>query len=119
MPITPLYTFSAQTIGTTEVDLTSNTTTVQARTGAGYYDIKLDCANVTLADRFRLRVYCRAAAGATQRELHRVDFSGPVAPAILQVPTLLLAEGWTYTLQRLATTSGANRAFTWTIYAVT
>ena len=108
------YTFDSQTIGATEVDLTSNTTPIQSRATPGLYSIVIDTANMTFGDRYRFRIYEKATAAATQRVLDEVVITGPL-PQYTR-PGLHLVYGWTFSLQRL---TGTDRAFSWSVRAVT
>ena len=111
-----LYEFDAQTINTTEVDLTSNTTTLQARTADGFYSLFLDCNNMTATERYRLRIYEKATAAATQRIVQEVELFGVQPEPIYVSPGLPLGNGWTFSLQLL---QGTARTFSWSIRAVT
>lgn len=119
MALSTAYTFSAQTIGTTEVDLTSNTTTLQSRTTPGIYQLFLDISAMTATEAYRLRIYEKATTSATQRIVTEVFFTGAQTEPVYVTPALFLSEGWTFSLTRLVSTSGVNRAFSWSIRAVT
>ena len=110
------YSFDNQTINTTEVDLTSNTTTLQARTADGFYSIFLDCNNMTATERYRLRIYEKATAAGTQRIVQEVELFGVQPEPIYVSPGLPLGNGWTFSLQLL---QGTARTFSWSIRAVT
>lgn len=113
------YEFDAQTIGTTEVDLTSNTTTLQTRTAAGIYQLFLDISAITATEAYELTFYEKMTAAGTQRAFHRVTFTGVQSEPGYPSPSLMLGRGWTMTLRRLPSASGVNRAFSWSIRAVT
>ena len=66
-----LYSFDNQAINTTEVDLTSNTTTLQGRTAVGFFTLVLDCSNMTATESYRLRIYEKATAASTHRARSR------------------------------------------------
>ena len=114
-----LYEFNAQTIGTTAVDLTSNTTTLQSRTTAGIFQLFLDLSAITATEAYELTFYEKVTASATQRIAHRITFTGVQSEPVYPSPTLFLARGWTIALRRLPSTSGVDRAFSWSIRAVT
>jgi hypothetical protein len=111
------YEFDNQTIGGTEVDLTSNTTTLQARTADGFYSVMIDCSNMTATESYRFRIYEKATAAGTQRIVQEVTLSGAqTAEPIYTSPGLPLGHGWTFSMQKL---QGTNRAFSWSVRAVT
>jgi hypothetical protein len=118
MPINVnFFSFDAQTIGTTETDLTSNTTTLQARTTVGLFTLCLDAFNMTATERYRVRIYERATAASTQRILQEVELIGvQTAEPLYITPGLPMGNGWTFSLQLL---QGTARAFSWSIRAVT
>jgi hypothetical protein len=118
MALSTVYTFTGVTVGTTEYDLTSNSTTIQNRTTAGIYQLFLDCNAITSTERYRLRIYEKATSGSTQRVVQEVLLIGPqTAEPIYVTPALYLNEGWTFTLARL-NTGGTDRAFSWSIRSV-
>lgn len=114
-----LYQFDAQTIGTTEVDLTSNTTTLQSRTAAGIYQLWIDISAMTATEAYELTFYERATATSTQRAFHRITFTGVQAEPVYASPTTMMGRGWTIGFRRLPSASGVDRAFSWSIRAVT
>jgi hypothetical protein len=113
------FEFDAQTIGLTETDLTSNTTTIQSRTTAGIYQLWLDLNAMTATEAYELTFYEKPTAAGTQRVYHRITFTGAQVEPEYTSPTFLLGRGWTMTLRRLPSVSGTNRAFSWSIRAVT
>lgn len=106
---------SAVTVGATELSLLSGTITLQTDTTPGIYQLLLDCANMTAAESYELRVYETAVAGGAKRAMHRHVISGVQATPILALPSLLLGVGWDITLDKLA---GTDRAFDWSIRKV-
>ena len=117
MPITiNFFSFNAQTIGTTETDLTSNTTTLQTRTTPGLFTLCLDAANMTATERYRLRIYEQATSASARRIVQEVELFGVQPEPIYVSPGLPLGNGWTFSLQLLR---GTSRSFSWSIRAVT
>ena len=112
-----LYEFDAQTIGATELDLTSNTTTLQTRTADGFYSVMIDCTNMTATESYRFRIYEKATAAATQRIVQEVILSGvQTAEPNYTSPGLPMGHGWTFSMQKLL---GTDRTFSWSVRAVT
>jgi hypothetical protein len=112
-----LYAFDNQTINTTEVDLTSNTTTLQSRTAVGFFTLVLDCSNMTATERYRMRIYEKATAASTQRIVQEVEITGvQSAEPLYFTPGLPMGNGWTFSLQLL---QGTARNFWWSVRAVT
>lgn len=100
------------TIGTTEYDCPSASTTLGAVATAGIYQVFVDLANLTASDRFALRIYEKARSGDTQRLVHQAIYVGVLPDPIAVTPALLLMHGWTVTLQKL---QGADCAIAWSI----
>lgn len=111
MALTQTHSGSA-TIGATEHDLPSNSTTLSAQTTAGIYQLFLDLAALTATERYRLRIYDRTRAGDPQRVVEEVIITGAQPEPIYVTPALALMHGWTYTLQRL---QGTDRSIAWSI----
>lgn len=112
-----LYSFDAQTIGTTETDLTSNTTTLQSRTAVGFFTLCIDCNNMTATERYRFRIYEKATASSTQRVIQEIELIGTqTTEPIYTTPGLPMGAGWTFTGQLL---QGTACAFSWSVRAVT
>ena len=112
MAITVPYTQSAQTIGSTEYSLTNNSTTLATKTDTGVFELELDCAAMSVGDVYEVRVYEKAASGATQRLAFPVWTLSDAQPSLFRQPLGLLKEGWDATVKK---TNGTDRAFTWSI----
>lgn len=102
-------------IGTTEYDLPSDSTTVSQQTADGVYQLFLDLSALTATESYRLRIYERVLAGGTQRVVQDVVLSGVQSEPIYASASLLLMHGWTFTLQKLA---GTDRTIAWSIRQV-
>lgn len=111
MALTQTHSGSA-TIGATEHDLPSNSTTLSALSTPGVYQLFLDLAGLTATERYRLRIYERTRAGDPQRVVEEVIITGAQIEPIYVTPALALLHGWTYTLQRL---QGTDRSIAWSI----
>lgn len=103
------------TVGSTERDLPSNTTTLSQQTADGIYQLFLDLANLTATESYRLRIYERTRSGDTQRVVQEVILSGVQDEPIYVTAALLLMHGWTFTLTKL---QGTDRAINWSIRQV-
>lgn len=105
------------TIGTTEYDLPSASTTVSSQTVDGIYQLYLDLVNLTSTEEYRLRLYEKVRSSDTQRVIQEVIFSGAqTSEPIYVTPSLLFLHGWTFTLKK---NQGTDRAIAWSIRRVT
>ena len=111
MALTQVYSGTG-TIGSTEFDLPSGTTTRSSLADVGVYQLFLDLSSLTSTDRYRLRIYEKTRAPSTQRIVEEVIIAGSQSEPIYVTPALQLMHGWTYTLQRL---QGTDRNFEWSI----
>lgn len=100
------------TIGTTEYDCPSASTSIGAVATSGIYQVFVDLNALTASDRFRLRIYEKCRSGDTQRLVHEATYVGVLPDPIAVTPALLLMHGWTVTLQKL---QGTDRAIAWSI----
>jgi hypothetical protein len=117
MTISTPFTFTAQTISTTEIDLTSNTSSIASNTTDGIYQLFLDLNAMTATESYRLRIKEKATPSSSQRNVQEVFFTGAQTDEPIYVtPALLLGEGWTFTFTKM---QGTDRAFSWSIRAVT
>lgn len=116
MALSTVYTFTGVTVGSTEYDLTSNNTTLQSRTTPGIYQLFLDLNAMAVTELYRLRIYDKATTTSSQRIISEVTFSGAPTEPMYVTPALFLAEGWTFTLTKM---QGTDRAFSWSVRAVT
>jgi hypothetical protein len=114
MAITEAYTFSAVTVSNTELSIVSGTSSLQAITTAGVYQVVVDLANLAKADEFTLKVYETALAAGTKRALWTQTFLG-AQPSLYTSPSLILMNGWDFTLIKNA---GTDRAITASIRKV-
>lgn len=115
MAISEAHSGSAS-IGTTEYDLPSASTTLSEQTADGIYQLLLDLSALTSTEQYRLRIYEKTRSASTQRVAQEVVFSGAQAEPVYITPALLLLHGWTFTLTKL---QGTDRSIEWSIRAVT
>jgi hypothetical protein len=115
MAIAESYSGTA-TIGTTEYDLPSNTTTKSAITTNAIVQVFLDLSALTATEEYRFRIYEEVVDGATQKVIEDVIISGAqTAQPIYVTPSLILMHGWTFTLTK---NQGTDRSITWSIRQV-
>ena len=106
---------SAVTVSTTELSLISGTSTLQANTTAGIYEVVIDANAVTATESFEVKIYETVLAAGTKRVAHRMLINGVQAWPIVVYPSLLLGIGWDVTIKKLL---GTDRALTWSIRKV-
>ncbi len=115
MAISQLFSGSA-TIGTTEYDLPTSSTTVTSQTADGVYQLFVDFANLTSTEEYILRIYETARAGDARRLVEDIVISGVQSAPLFASASLLFLHGWTFTLQK---TQGTDRVIAWSIRAIT
>lgn len=108
------YTFSA-TVSTTELSITGGTSSIQAQTTPGIYELRISKANFAKGDRFVVRLYEKATSGGSQESQILGTILGAQAEPIV-VPGIHLRNGWDFTIIR---TAGADRTVTASVRAVT
>lgn len=114
MAISEAFNGSAS-IGTTEYDLPSASTTVSAQTTDGIYQLFLDLNALTSTEEYRLRIYEKVQSSSTQRVVQEVIFSGAQYEPVYVTPSLLFLHGWTFTLKK---NFGTDRTINWSIRSV-
>lgn len=114
MAISEAFNGSA-TIGTTEYDLPSNSTTVSAQTTDGIYQLFLDLSNLTATESYQLNIYEKVQSSSTQRIIDSTTLSGVQVEPVYVTSALLLLHGWTYTLTKL---QGTSQSIAWSIRQV-
>jgi hypothetical protein len=108
MPITEHATFSAVTVGTSELSIVSGTTTLQNDTTDGVYQLWVDgVANMAKGDEFAIRIYEKVKAAGTKRQVFKAVLSDAQSEPFV-APNLILMHGWDMTIQKVA---GTDRAF--------
>jgi len=106
---------NSATISTTEYDLPNNSTTVSSQTADGVVQIFLDLNNLAAGDHYWTKFYEKARSGDTQRVVERYTHFGAQGTPIWTAPSLIVAHGWTMTVQKKA---GTDRAIPWSIRRV-
>lgn len=115
MAVRELYTGTA-TVGTTELDLPTNTTAISALSNDGVYQLFLDLSNLTATEQYTLKIYEKVLTTSTQRLVESVTFSGVQPEPVYVTPATLLMNGWTFTLQN---NLGTPRSISWSIRQAT
>lgn len=114
MAISEIYSGSAS-IGTTEYDLPSASTTKSSQVADGVFQLFLDLNAMTANEAYRLRIYEKTRSTDTQRLVEDLTISGVQTEPVYVTPALLLMHGWTFTLTK---TLGADQTITWSIRQV-
>ena len=118
MAISEAFSGSAS-IGTTEYDLPSASTTKSSQTTDGIFQLFLDLNGLTSAEQYTLRIYEKVTSAATQRVIEEVQIYGAQTQPNYVTPSMIFLHGWTFTLQRVATGgSSADRTILWSIRQV-
>jgi hypothetical protein len=114
MAITELYT-GTEAVSTTEWSLTTDTAGPDVDTTDGIFQCFVDVNALAAGDQFQFRVYEKARGADTQRVVYEAILTGAQAPPIVVTPSLILMNGWDFTLKKLA---GTDRTITWSIRQV-
>lgn len=109
MAISQAYSISAVTVGATELSIVSGTTTLQAITVAGVYQLFIDASVMAKGDEYRVKLYEAALSGGTKRVFSQWSLQG-VQTELFVTPTFILMQGWDMTIQKLVGTDGAFTA---------
>ena len=109
MAISQAYAGS-EAVTTTEHSMTSDTTSIQAQTTDGVYQIFLDVSDMVTGDELQIRIYEKVQAADTQRIVYQSNLVGPQSPPIWVSPSLILMHGWDATLDAIA---GTTITVTW------
>jgi len=116
MAISEAFNGSAS-IGTTEYDLPSASTTISAQTTDGIYQLFLDLNALASGDEYRLRIYEKVQSSSTQRVVQEVIFSGAqTTEPVYVTPAILFLHGWTFTVKQ--NFGAAARTINWSIRSV-
>lgn len=103
------------TVGTTEYDLPSGSTTLSSQTDDGIYQVFIDLNALTSTEEYRLRIYEKVQSSGTQRVVQEVVISGAQTEPVYVTPALLLLHGWTVTLKK---NQGTDRTIPYSIRKV-
>ena len=115
MAVREIYTGTA-TVGTTELDLPTNTTTKSTLSNDGVYQLFLDLSNLTATEQYTLKIYEKVLTTSTQRLVESITFSGAQPEPVYVTPATLLMNGWTFTLTK---NLGTDRSISWSIRQAT
>lgn len=109
--MTILYSGSA-TVTATELFLTTNTTTISAKTDVGPVQLFLDLSTLVAGDQFELTTYEKCRTGDAQVVVDRRVVSDKQASPLSPQPALQLEVGWDIGLKKLSAT---DRVIGWSI----
>lgn len=115
--ITELYTGSAVSVGGTPISLVSGTTTAQAITTDGIYQVFIEANNVASTDHYQLYQSEKVTSGGSQNDFAPVTeiWSANASPVWVTMAAILM-HGWDFMLWKK---SGTDRTFNWSIRQVT
>lgn len=105
----------AESIGTTEHSLTTDTPGPDTEVTEGVFQPFLDLNSLAAGDIVRLSVYEKCRTGDSQRLIYSSEFSGAQSSPLWAGPSLLLGVGWDMTLEKIA---GTDRTISWRISQV-
>jgi len=115
MAISEAFNGSAS-IGTTEYDLPSASTTKSSQTTDGIYQLFLDLNALTSTDQYTLKIYEKVQSSSAQYVVQEVVFSGVQAEPVYVTPSLLFLHGWTFTVKQ--DFGSTARTINWSIRSV-
>jgi len=99
--ITEAYTYNTST-STTELSITGGSSSIQAQTTDGFYQLWLDLSAMAKGDEFEVRILEKVeGTGGTQREVFSQRFTD-VQSHLWFSPILPLINGWDMTLKKIA-----------------
>lgn len=108
MAISEPYELDGVTVGASELSIVSGTTSLQAVTDDGVYQLWIDAGTMAKADEFRIKLYEKVeGTGGTKKVFAQWSLQG-VQTEIFVTPTFVLINGWDMTIQKIA---GTDRAF--------
>lgn len=103
-------TTDSASISTTEYSLVNDSTSLATSTDDGFYSFKIGLENMVAGDQYEVKLYEKAASGATKRVFALYTLTG--VSQDLAIPSIWLGNGWDITVKRLA---GSDRTIYWTI----
>jgi hypothetical protein len=108
MAITAAYEQTALSVSSTELSLTGGTSSIQAQTAAGVYQLVVDgVTNMAKGDVFEIRVLEKTLASGTQRAIFTARLNDAQSELFV-IPSIILLNGWDFTIKKIA---GTDRAF--------
>lgn len=88
----------------------------QPQTADGVYQAFIDLSTMATGDEYQIRIYEKAQAGDTQRVVYQSNLVGPQSPPMWVSPSLVLINGFDFTLKRIA--GATARTITWSIRSI-
>lgn len=109
------YKDASASISTTEYSLVNNSTSIAADTTDGVYQLWLDLNALTATEEYELKGYEKVQGAGTQRMFMHAYILGVQSEANYVSPSVMLGNGWDWTLKKLA---GTDRTIGWSIRQV-
>ncbi len=113
MAITQLFT-GTEAVSTTEWSCVNDSSSIATNTTAGVYQLWLDVSDMVTGDELQIRSYEKVRSADTQRIVYQSNLVGAQSPPIFVLPSLILINGWDFTLDAIAGTI----TVTWSIRQV-
>lgn len=98
---------TALSVDGTELSLISGTSSLQANTDDCVAQLFVDASNMAKGDEFVIRAYETVRGSGTKRKVFQAVLADTQSE-LFCTPTLVLCNGWDFTMQR---TAGSARAF--------
>lgn len=114
MAISEMYSGS-ETVGTTEWDLVSDSSTLNAETADAVVQLVLDLSALAAGDVFEIKGYEKVVSAGTRRSFFSAQVANAQANPHWFSPSFILLHGYTFSLKKLA---GTDRSITWSIRQV-
>jgi hypothetical protein len=113
------YATASPTIGATEYSCAAASTSLPTKTDIGFYALTVDFNALAAGDEYLVQVYEMGVSGGTKRLLEAWPVFGPLGEPITFYPapggSLLLGNGWDWTIKKIA---GTDRAIPYTLWQV-
>lgn len=102
------WTLDNVTVGATAISVISGTTSASADGTDGVYQLWVDDqGNMTKTEEYEIRILEKVHNGGTQKQVFKATLKG-VQSEVFVTPTLMLGNGFDFTIKKLA---GTDRAF--------
>lgn len=110
-------TSGSASISTAEYSIVGSTTSGVPLSSAsiGVFQFLIDFRNMASGDQYRVKLYERVYAAASQSGIEEWYLSGPQAQPLFVTPSFILGEGWDITAIR---TAGSDRTIFWSLRKV-
>lgn len=105
MALSEAYTFNTS-VSVTELSITGGTSSIQAITDAGVYQLFLDLSPMAAGDVFEIKLYEKVRSASTQRVCQTWTVAHAQGDPNWVSDSFLLLNGWDFTIKKL---SGTDR----------